>query len=58
MTTELDLELRDGWIEAELAEEFPELRLVHAALAARPGARRASSRSACAGSPTATRARR
>ena len=37
MTTELDLELRDGWIEPELAEEFPELRLVHAALAATPG---------------------
>ena len=37
MTTELDLQLRDGWVEAELAEEFPELRLVHAALAATPG---------------------
>jgi DNA/RNA-binding domain of Phe-tRNA-synthetase-like protein len=37
MTTELDLQLRNGWVEAELAEEFPELRLVHTALAARPG---------------------
>ena len=37
MTTEPDLELRDGWVEAELAAEFPELRLVHASLAARPG---------------------
>jgi DNA/RNA-binding domain of Phe-tRNA-synthetase-like protein len=32
-----ELELRDGWVEPELAEEFPELRLVHAALEARPG---------------------
>ncbi len=37
MTTELELELVEGWVEAELAEEFPELRLVHTALAARPG---------------------
>ena len=37
MTTELELELREGWVEAELAAEFPELRLVHAALDARPG---------------------
>jgi DNA/RNA-binding domain of Phe-tRNA-synthetase-like protein len=37
MTPELDLELRDGWVEPELAEEFPELRLVHTALEARPG---------------------
>lgn len=33
----LELELREGWVEPELLEEFPELRLVHAALAARPG---------------------
>ena len=37
MTAGLELELRDGWIEPQLAEEFPELRLVHAALAATPG---------------------
>ena len=34
--TELDLELVDGWVEPELAEEFPELRLVHARLDVRP----------------------
>jgi DNA/RNA-binding domain of Phe-tRNA-synthetase-like protein len=32
--TELDLE--EGWVEAELAEEFPEIGLVHTALEARP----------------------
>jgi DNA/RNA-binding domain of Phe-tRNA-synthetase-like protein len=32
--TELDLE--EGWVEAELAEEFPEIGLVHMALGARP----------------------
>ena len=37
MTPELDLELRDGWVEPDLAEEFPEVRLVHAALDACPG---------------------
>jgi DNA/RNA-binding domain of Phe-tRNA-synthetase-like protein len=37
MTTEFDLQLRNGWVEAELAEEFPELRLVQTALAVRPG---------------------
>jgi DNA/RNA-binding domain of Phe-tRNA-synthetase-like protein len=37
MNAELDLELRDGWVERELAEEFPELRLVHTSLEARPG---------------------
>jgi DNA/RNA-binding domain of Phe-tRNA-synthetase-like protein len=37
VTTELELELRDGWVEDGLASEFPELRLVHAALEARPG---------------------
>jgi DNA/RNA-binding domain of Phe-tRNA-synthetase-like protein len=37
MTQELDLELREGWVEPELAEEFPELRLVYVALEARPG---------------------
>jgi DNA/RNA-binding domain of Phe-tRNA-synthetase-like protein len=30
--TEPDLELVDGWVEPELAEEFPELRLLHARL--------------------------
>jgi DNA/RNA-binding domain of Phe-tRNA-synthetase-like protein len=34
--TELDLELVDGWVEPELAEEFPELSLVHAHLGVRP----------------------
>jgi DNA/RNA-binding domain of Phe-tRNA-synthetase-like protein len=33
----MELELAEGWIEGELAEEFPELGLVHAPLAARPG---------------------
>jgi DNA/RNA-binding domain of Phe-tRNA-synthetase-like protein len=37
MTSELEPRLHDGWIEAELAEEFPELRLVHTWLATRPG---------------------
>lgn len=32
-----ELHLHDGWIESELSEEFPELRLVHAAVHARPG---------------------
>jgi DNA/RNA-binding domain of Phe-tRNA-synthetase-like protein len=31
-----DLELTDGWVEPELAEEFPELSLVHAAVDVRP----------------------
>ena len=34
--TELELELVDGWVERELAEEFPELSLVHARLEVRP----------------------
>ena len=34
--TELDLELVDGWVEPELAEEFPELGLVHTQLDVRP----------------------
>jgi len=33
---EPDLELEEGWVEAELAEDFPELGLVHAPLEARP----------------------
>ena len=33
---ELELHLRDGWVEPELGEEFPELRLLHAAVDARP----------------------
>jgi DNA/RNA-binding domain of Phe-tRNA-synthetase-like protein len=37
MTPELDLELREGWVEPELADEFPALRLVHTAVEARPG---------------------
>jgi DNA/RNA-binding domain of Phe-tRNA-synthetase-like protein len=31
------LQLRDGWVESELAEEFPELSLLHARIAVRPG---------------------
>ncbi len=31
-----ELELAEGWVEAELADEFPELGLVHAVLEARP----------------------
>ena len=34
---ELDLDLRDGWVERELADEFPELGLVLAPVEARPG---------------------
>ena len=34
--TELELELVDGWVERELAEEFPELRLLHTRLDVRP----------------------
>ena len=34
--TELELNLEDGWVEPELAEEFPELSLVHARLDVRP----------------------
>jgi DNA/RNA-binding domain of Phe-tRNA-synthetase-like protein len=33
----MELELAEGWIEGELAEEFPQLGLVHAPLEARPG---------------------
>ena len=32
----MELELAEGWVEGELADEFPELGLVHAPLAARP----------------------
>jgi DNA/RNA-binding domain of Phe-tRNA-synthetase-like protein len=32
-----ELELVDGWVEPELAEEFPELCLVHARVDVRPG---------------------
>ena len=34
---ELELDLRDGWVERELADEFPELGLVLAPVEARPG---------------------
>ena len=34
--TELELELVDGWVERELAEEFPELSLLHTRLDVRP----------------------
>jgi DNA/RNA-binding domain of Phe-tRNA-synthetase-like protein len=34
---EPDLELRDGWVEPELADEFPEIGLTHARIEARPG---------------------
>lgn len=32
----IDLALAEGWVESELAEEFPELRLTYAQIAARP----------------------
>ncbi|MGH2763296.1 MAG: B3/B4 domain-containing protein [Thermoleophilaceae bacterium] len=32
----MELDLEEGWIEAELAEEFPQLGLVHAPVEARP----------------------
>ena len=32
----MELELTEGWVEHELAEEFPELGLVHAPVATRP----------------------
>jgi hypothetical protein len=31
-----ELDLRDGWVSPELAEEFPELGLIHAALPIAP----------------------
>jgi DNA/RNA-binding domain of Phe-tRNA-synthetase-like protein len=34
--TELELDLVDGWVEPELAAEFPELSLVHAGVDVRP----------------------
>jgi DNA/RNA-binding domain of Phe-tRNA-synthetase-like protein len=34
--SELELDLEEGWVEPELAEEFPELCLVHARLDVRP----------------------
>jgi DNA/RNA-binding domain of Phe-tRNA-synthetase-like protein len=34
--TEVELELVEGWVEPELAEEFPELSLVHARVDVRP----------------------
>jgi DNA/RNA-binding domain of Phe-tRNA-synthetase-like protein len=33
----MELELTEGWVEAELAEEFPHLGVVYAPLEARPG---------------------
>jgi DNA/RNA-binding domain of Phe-tRNA-synthetase-like protein len=33
----MELELAEGWVDSELAEEFPQLGVVHAPLAARPG---------------------
>jgi DNA/RNA-binding domain of Phe-tRNA-synthetase-like protein len=35
--TEIELELQNGWVEPELAEEFPELSLVHAQVDVRAG---------------------
>lgn len=35
--TGLELDLHEGWVEPDLAAEFPELALVHARLDARPG---------------------
>jgi DNA/RNA-binding domain of Phe-tRNA-synthetase-like protein len=34
--TELELDLVDGWVDPELAEEFPELSLMHASVEVRP----------------------
>jgi DNA/RNA-binding domain of Phe-tRNA-synthetase-like protein len=34
--TDLDLDLVEGWVEPELAEEFPELSLVHTTVDVRP----------------------
>ena len=34
--TDLDLDLVEGWVEPELAEEFPQLSLVHARVDVRP----------------------
>jgi DNA/RNA-binding domain of Phe-tRNA-synthetase-like protein len=34
---EPDLDLRDGWVEPELADEFPEIGLTHAPIDASPG---------------------
>jgi DNA/RNA-binding domain of Phe-tRNA-synthetase-like protein len=34
--SDLDLDLVEGWVESELAEEFPELSLVHARVDVRP----------------------
>jgi DNA/RNA-binding domain of Phe-tRNA-synthetase-like protein len=33
---ELELDLHDGWVEPELADEFPEIGLLHAPIEARP----------------------
>jgi DNA/RNA-binding domain of Phe-tRNA-synthetase-like protein len=33
---DVELDLRDGWVEPELADEFPDLGLTHAPIAARP----------------------
>ena len=55
----MELQLAEGWVEAELAEEFPELGLVHAPLEARPAQDPARGEAAaCARWPTATRAAR
>src|SRR3954469_506051 len=35
---DLELDLREGWVDPELAAEFPELGLTYAPLEARPGA--------------------
>jgi DNA/RNA-binding domain of Phe-tRNA-synthetase-like protein len=34
--TDVELDLRSGWVDEELAAEFPEIGLVHAPIAARP----------------------
>jgi DNA/RNA-binding domain of Phe-tRNA-synthetase-like protein len=34
--TDVELDLRSGWVDQELAAEFPEIGLMHAAVAARP----------------------
>jgi DNA/RNA-binding domain of Phe-tRNA-synthetase-like protein len=37
MSGELELDLTDGWVDPELAEEFPELGILYAPVEARPG---------------------
>ena len=54
----MELELSEGWVEAELAGDFPELALVHTQLEVQPRRSPREVRSGCASSPTATPAPR